>query len=161
MATAQEQTRSEPGVGAALLAFALFLTIALGAHAVAQRRAADETWIDMPAADRPRLEAFALLSEERAGSRAKDFRDAEVAAILGECLVDLSEADLTARGGRLEFFVLFGKMRVRVPPGWTVVRDEEVILGTFTDRTEAAHADPAKRLTLEGFVLGGTIEVTH
>jgi len=178
MPITQEQTRGGPGVIAALIAFVVFLAIAIGAHTAAQRldsgRAgggpgAAETGGDSRArdilhektVDEPRLEAIAFLGGTRRVVRSEEFRAADVVAILGGCELDLRAADLAATGGRIEAFVLFGNLQIRVPRDWTVVRDDQVIFGRFENRLETGGAEPAKKLRLEAVVVFGEIEVTH
>lgn len=183
MPITQEQTRGGPGVIAALIAFLVFLAIAIGAHTAAQRldsgragggpgaveTGAAETGGDSrardllheKAVDEPRLEAIAFLGGTRRVVRSEEFRAADVVAILGGCELDLRAADLAATGGRIEAFVLFGNLQIRVPRGWTVVRDDQVIFGRFENRLETGGADPAKKVRLEAVVVFGEIEVTH
>jgi len=163
-----DKARGGPGVIAALFAFVVFLAIAIGAYTAAQRpdpgRADGDRARDIlheKTVDEPRLEAVAFLGGTRRVVRSQEFRGADVVAILGGCELDLTGADLAAGGGRIEAFVLFGNMQIRVPRDWTVVRDDQVIFGRFENRLETDRADPAKKVRLEAVVVMGEIEVTH
>ncbi len=175
------QARRGPGVGAALLAFALFVAIAAGSYMVAQRRGGLESGAAgeghagggrddhragdaMPEAsvdEQPRVEGIAFLGGSHHVVRSQEFQGADMVAILGESELDLTGADLAATGGRIEAFVLFGKMHIRVPRDWTVVRDGHVVFGKFVHSLETDRADPAKKVRLEAVVVMGEIEVTH
>ena len=162
MVTTQEQNRITPGVGAALFAFALFLLIALGAQLFWQRHEGlDREDVMTRIEDGARIEALAAFSKRRARSTAAAFERADAAAIAGQLELDLTGAGLAPGGAHVDAVVFGGKLEVKVPQDWTVVRGEQVLLGTFVNRTLRSQADPAKVLRLEGLVLGGAIVVTH
>jgi hypothetical protein len=161
MVATQEQNRITPGVGAALLAFALFLVVGLGAQLFWQRHEG----LDRPDAltrveEGARMEALAAFSQRRAVSTAASFEQADAAALAGQLELDLTGAGL-AEGAHVDAMVVGGKLEIRVPEDWTVVRGEQVLLGTYLNRTRRSQADPAKVLRIEGLVLGGAIVVTH
>ncbi|HET8945831.1 MAG TPA: hypothetical protein VFQ07_02510 [Candidatus Polarisedimenticolia bacterium] len=161
MVATQEQNRITPGVGAALFAFALFLLVGLGAQMFWQRhegldRADALTRVEEGA----RLEALAAFSQRRAVSTAAAFEQADAAALAGRLELDLTGAGL-AEGAHVDTLVVGGRLEIRVPEDWTVVRGEQVLLGTYLNRTLRSQADPAKVLRIEGLVLGGAIVVTH
>ena len=161
MVTTQEQNRITPGIGAALGAFALFLLLALGAQLFWQRHEGIEREVSTRIEEGARVEAFAFFSGRRAVSRAAEFERADAAAIAGHLTLDLTEARLAPSGGRVSVFVFGGKLEVKVPEGWTVVRGEQVLLGAFVNHTRRSQADPEKVLRLDGLVLGGALVVTH
>jgi hypothetical protein len=161
MVATQEQNRVTPGVGAALFAFALFLLVGLGAQMFWQRHEG----LDRPDAvtreeSGARMEALAAFSQRRAVSTAEAFEQADAAALAGQLELDLTGAGL-AEGAHVDTLVVGGKLQIRVPQDWTVVRGEQVLLGTYLNRTLRSQADPAKVLRIEGLVLGGAIVVTH
>ena len=161
MVATQEQNRITPGVGAALLAFALFLLIGLGAQMFWQRHEG----LDRPDAvtreeSGARMEALAAFSQRRAVNTTAAFEQADAAALAGRLELDLTSAGL-AEGAHVDALVVGGKREIRVPQDWTVVRGEQVLLGTYLNRTLRSQADPAKVLRIEGLVLGGAIVVTH
>jgi hypothetical protein len=158
----QERNRVTPGVGAALFAFALFLLVGLGAQLFWQRHEGlDRDDLATRVEDGARMEAFAAFSKRRAVSRAASFERADAAAIAGQLELDLTQAGLAPGGAHVDAVVFGGRLEVRVPEDWTVVRGEQVLFGTFVNRTLRSQADPAKVLRLEGLVLGGTVVVTH
>jgi hypothetical protein len=161
MVATQEQNRITPGIGAALFAFALFLLLTLWAQLFWQRHERLERDVSTRVEEGARIEALAAFSERRAVSRSAAFEKAEAAALGGHLTLDLTEAGLAPGGGNVDAAVIGGKLEIRVPEDWTVVRGEQVLLGAFVNHTRRSQADPAKILRLEGLVLGGAIVVTH
>jgi hypothetical protein len=161
MVTTQEQNRITPGVGAALFAFALFLLLALGAQLFWQRREGLDGSVSTRIEEGTRIEAIAAFCGRRAVSRAAAFERADAAAIAGHLTLDLTGAGLAPSGGRVDALVFGGKLELKVPEDWTVVRGEQVLLGAFVNHTRRSQADPEKILRLDGLILGGAIVVTH
>ena len=162
MVATQERNRITPGVGAALFAFALFLLLMLGAQLFWQRHEGlDRDDLATRVEDGARMEALAAFSDRHARSTAAAFERADAAAIAGRLELDLTGAGLAPGGAHVDAVVVGGKLEVRVPEDWTVVRGEQVLLGAFLNRTRRSQADPAKILRLEGLVVGGAIIVTH
>lgn len=161
MVATQEQNRITPGIGAALFAFALFLLLALWAQLFWQRHEGLERDVATRVEDGSRIEALAAFCERRAVSRSASFEKAEAAVLAGRLTIDLTGAELAPSGGSLEAAVFGGRLQVRVPGDWTVVRGEQVLLGAYVNRTDRSQADPEKILRLEGLVVGGAIIVTH
>jgi hypothetical protein len=145
--------RGGPGPGAAILAFVVLLAIAAGVHTLAQRRDQTGGAAAGTAGSGPGI--FPIVSTVDKGDTL------EVVAIAGGTEVDFTAADLAAGGGRLDAVVLFGNLEIKVPRGWSVVRDNEMIFSRFEDRIEPAGGGTPKRLILDGVVLFGAIEVTH
>ena len=161
MVATQEQNRITPGIGAALFAFALFLLLVLWAQMFWRRQEGLDRQVATRVEQGARLEAAAVLSERLAVSRSAAFEKAEAAALVGRLTLDLTEAQLAPAGGRVDAFVFGGKLEVRVPEDWTVVRGDQVLLGAYVNRARREAADPEKVLRLDGLVIGGAIVVTH
>ena len=161
MVATQEQNRITPGIGAALGAFAAFLVLGLWAQLFWQRHDGLDRNVVTRVEEGARIEALAAFCERSSRSTAAAFEKADAAAIVGRLTLDLTEAGLAESGGRVDAVVFGGKLVVRVPEGWTVVRGEQVLFGAFVNRTRRGQADPEKVLRLEGLVLGGAIVVTH
>jgi hypothetical protein len=156
----QERNQITPGIGAALFAFGLFLLVALGAQLYWQRHEGLDN-ATTRVEDGARIEALAAFSGRRAVSRAAAIERADAAVFCGQLELDLTQAGLAPEGAHLDAVVVGGRLAVRVPEDWTVVRGEQVVLGAFLNRTLRSQADPAKVLRLEGLVLGGAVIVTH
>jgi hypothetical protein len=162
MESTRDNVRTGPGLGTALLAFGVFLTLLIGAYMTWRGRpdpGLEATTGDAGTASR--IEQVAVMSEAREVSRAPDFRRAEVAAVMGHGILDLRQAEIRGREAVIEAFVLMGHATIRVPEDWTVVTKEMVLMGGLNNRTRREGADPAKRLRIEGLVLMGALTITH
>ena len=161
-----EEERRGPGIGAALLAFALFGIIAAGSVVVAQRsgaRVIDPWPADsfLESADGETIKMVAVMRQVRHRSEAQAFRRAEMVTIAGSGTIDLSGARMAGEKGRLEVVVLGGRALVRVPPEWAVVTADSLTLGALRNHARKAEAEPSRTLRLEAVILGGALEVTH
>jgi hypothetical protein len=161
MVTTQERNRITPGIGAALAAFFFFLGVVaasqfyLGAAGPLARGAA-------PTIERQdSIDATALFTQRHAISRSESFRHAGVAVLFGDCELDLRDARLAPGGARIETLAAFGRVHLTVPEDWSIVRGDELILGSYVNHASGAAPDPAKVLRLEGVVFGGALEVSH
>jgi hypothetical protein len=161
MVTTQERNRITPGIGAALAAFFFFLGVVaasqfyLGSAGPLARGAA-------PNVDKQdSLDAAAVFSQSHTISRSESFRHADVAVLFGDCELDLRHATLAPGGARIETLAAFGRVHLTVPDDWSIVRGDELLLGSYLNHTGGAATDPAKVLRLEGIVFGGALEVSH
>jgi hypothetical protein len=167
MAPMQEEERKGPGVGAALMAFALFGLIAAGSVIVAQRSGTVRV-VDPWSADSYResddggtIEMTAVMQQVRRKSMAQAFRRAEMVTIAGNGTIDLTEARMAGERGKLEVVVLAGRATVKVPPQWAVVTEDSLTLGALDNNASRAQAEPSQILRLDAVILGGRLEVTH
>jgi len=166
MTAMQAEERTGPGVGAALLAFALFGIIAAGSVVVAQRSGARviDPWPSdsfLESTDGETIKMVAVMRQVRRRSEAQSFRRAEMVTIAGSGTIDLSGARMAGEKSRLEVVVLGGRALVKVPPEWAVVTGDSLTLGSLTNRADRAEAQPERTLRLDAVILGGSLEVTH
>jgi len=166
MTAMQAEERTGPGVGAALLAFAIFGFVAAGAVILSQRggwSAGDSGPMESfrESADGGRVEMVAIMRHVQRRSEAQSFRRAEIVTIVGRSTIDLSGAHMVGEKGRLEVVVLAGRATVKVPPQWAVVTGDSLTLGALENRASRAEAEPARTLRLDAVILGGLLEVTH
>ncbi len=160
METTQVDTRTGPGARAALLAFAAFVTLSAfvvfhhhRAGGVMTGRARTET------DDTSHIEAAAVLGDHTVHSRARAFKDADVAAFMGHSEIDLTEARLAAGPGSIDVFVMFGQADVRVPSDWTVETGGLAVIGSIEGRTMDLETDPGKILKVDGLILFGELRI--
>jgi len=164
MDTTHDSLRTGSGIGAALLAFAFFLSLLFGSYVFWHGGPAREfgTADALAGAGKAsRLETTAFMRRAHEVSAASDFRRAEVVTIMGRNIIDLRAADIQGDEAVIENFVLMGHTQIRVPENWTVVSKGMVLMGGLHNRTRREGADPAKRLRLEGLVLMGAVTVSH
>jgi len=166
MVPMQAEERRGPGIGAALMAFALFGFIAVASVIVAQRSGTRvvEPW---PAdsfresADGGTIEMVAVMRQVRRKSEVQAFRRAEMVTIAGSGSIDLSGARMAGEKAKLEVVVLGGRAIVKVPRQWAVVTADSLTLGSLNNHAREAEEEPAQTLRLEAVILGGALEVTH
>ena len=166
MTTPDAQQNSRPGVGAALIAFAVFAGICAGSIALAHRHGT--LYDDFQPGDIARssgkenVEATAIMRQARFSSDSQAFRSAELVAIAGRGVLDLSAAKMKGDSGRLEVVVIAGAAVVKVPPDWAVMSADNVAAaGAIENHAKQAEGPDVKKVHLEAFVLAGRIDVVH
>ena len=89
------------------------------------------------------------------------FKGGELTSIFGGCEVDLHQAALESGQARIDVFVLFGGVEIRVPEGWEIVNQATAIAGALDDKTHhgPASAESRPRLVVTGLILFGGTEV--
>jgi hypothetical protein len=90
-------------------------------------------------------------------SRATAFAGGSALAWFGGISLDLREATL-APGARLSVHALFGGVAIRVPPGWRLESNVNVLAGGAHVSSPAESAD-APTLTVDGLALCGGVAV--
>jgi hypothetical protein len=164
---AEENRRSGPGVGAALVAFVIFAGICAGSVALARRHGT--LYDDARPGDRSAgtselesVEAQAIMRQASYFSDSQSFRRAELVTIAGRGELDLSAAKMKGDRGRLEVVVIAGAAIVKVPPDWAVVSADNIAAaGVIENRAKQAEGTDVKKVRLEAFVLAGRLDVIH
>ena len=162
----QEQERSGPGVGAALLAFAFFGLVAGGSVLVAQRQGgrAGDGWSNgsiHESVDGSSIEMVAAMRRAHHRSEAQALRSAEMVTVAGNGTLDLTGARMAGSSSELEVVVIAGRALVKVPPQWAVVTTDNLTVGALRNHARRAEGSPVRTLRLEAVILGGALEVTH
>ena len=168
-----EQTQSHAGLYAALVAFALFMLLAVGSYAVFQRQGGSAAFereghdIIMVAPGQHttdaggKIEMASFFHSAVHVSRATDLKHAEVVAIVGHSTLDLTGAQLAGSGGTIEAFALLGRADIKVPADWTVKTKDFTVLGAIRNVTPAGEPAPEKVVQLEAVAVIGAVNVTH
>ncbi len=166
MVTTQETDERGPGVGAALIAAAVFVIIVAGAVLVARRHEgpSESRWSSdrvEESADGGRIEMVTVgrRGEHRSGTAA--FRSGEMVTIAGRGVLDLTGARMAGDSAKLKVVVIGARALVRVPPEWAVESHGSLAVGAMDNQARRAAADPPRRLVMEAVVLGGRLEVTR
>jgi Cell wall-active antibiotics response LiaF, C-terminal len=161
METTQDNLRANPGVGAALAAFAIFLALMVGSYVYWQGGEGAEMGASGGTSDAPRIEAVAVMGLHEEKNTSQDFRHAETACVMARNVIDLRQADIQGKEAVIENFVLMGRTEILVPEDWTVVTKGITIMGGVENSTRRDKANPSKRLKIEGLVLMGAISIGH
>jgi hypothetical protein len=162
----EETESSRPGLGAALLAFAVFALVA-GVSVVVARREGVGIEAGWPkgsireSADGSKIEMVSAMRRADYRSEARALRKGEMVTIAGNGTLDLTGARMAGASSELEVVVIAGRALVKVPPEWAVVTKDSFAVGAVRNHARRAEGDPEKTLRLEAVVLGGALEVTH
>ena len=161
------QQTSRPGVGTALIAFAIFAGICAGSIALARRTGSlyDEgpsTGLNSESSENGRVEVSAIMRHVDYHSDPQAFRRAELVAIAGRGVLDLSAAKMKGDSGTLEVVVIAGAAIVKVPPDWAVVSADNIAAaGAIENQAKKGEGSEVKKIRLEAFVLAGRLDVVH
>jgi len=158
---------SRPGIGAALIAFAIFAGICAGSVALARRHGTfyDDAQPDGPvaaASGTEKVEAQAVMRDARYVSDSQEFHSADLVAIAGRGVLDLSAARMKGNSGKLDIVAIAGAAIVKVPPDWAVMSADNVAaLGAIENHAKQGAGPDVKTVHLDAFVLAGRIDVVH
>ena len=106
------------------------------------------------------VNAIAILSGVRRGSRARAFRGGELTAFMGGCEIDLREAGIDGEAV-IDVFAMWGGIEIRVPESWNVTGEMTRIMGGFEDSTRASGNARTHTLIVRGLVVMGGVEVKN
>ena len=111
-----------------------------------------------PTAD-DEINLASLFSESNRTAASDRFRGGNVSATFGSAELDLRNADAADGAATVNASVLFGSIRLRVPPDWAVdVRSSATFGSIESQRTEPS--EPRATLTVTGSCLFGEILIT-
>jgi len=135
----------------------LFIILAgLGILARGFRRGGDDR-----ASRDERISQFGILCGLSPKISSPEFKGGEINAFMGGVEVDLREAGVGEEGAVIVVFAMMGGIEIVVPRDWTVNTNVTPFMGAVEDKTDRSESDPAKRLTIKGFVMMGGIEVRN
>jgi len=100
---------------------------------------------------------WAVLSSPRIVSTNRDFTGARIAAFMGGCDLDLTQADIVNGPAVIECFAMMGAIEITVPDDWEVIGEVVPVMAGF--EIKAAPATPRKQLIVRGTALMAGIEV--
>lgn len=168
-----EQAPSHAGLYAALIAFVLFMLVAVGSYAAFQKAGGSEN-LDRPGHDifvvtpgkhttdgGGKIEMASFFHNSVHTSHATDLKHAEVVAIVGHSTLDLTDAQLAESGGTIEAFALLGRADIRVPDDWTVKIKDFTVLGAVRNPKSGGEPSPEKVVHLDAVAIVGAVNVTH
>jgi predicted membrane protein len=169
-----EQTRTHASLYAALLAFALFMLVAVGSYAAFQRQGGSaaldrddnhDIFVVTPGKHtrdaNGKIEMAAFFHNSQYASHATGLRHAEVVAIVGHSTLDLTDAQLAASGGTIEAVALCGRTDIKVPPDWTVKSKDYTVLGAVNNAGPDGVSVQEKVVRLEAVAIMGAVNVSH
>ena len=105
------------------------------------------------------ISAMAILGGVSRGSNTRNFRGADLTAILGGCELDLRNATLEGEAV-IDVFSLWGGIEIRVPEDWNIETHIVPILGGVDEKTRRP-AGGGPRVTLRGFAIMSGVEIKN
>jgi hypothetical protein len=109
--------------------------------------------------DENTLEMTAIMSGHNLKSDTQAFRGGELTAVMGGIELDLRRASIVDEA-KLNVFVMWGGIEIKVPSDWSVVLNGMPILGGMVDKT-VPPLNTGKRLVIEGEVIMGGLEIKN
>ncbi|HEX6947533.1 MAG TPA: hypothetical protein VF246_09305 [Acidimicrobiia bacterium] len=104
------------------------------------------------------VNSFNVFSGSELTSVSPSFKGGSVTAVFGGADIDLRQAGL-APGARLDIFVAFGGVELKVPSSWHVVVKGLPIFGGFENKAASAPTEGAPRLEVSATALFGGVEI--
>lgn len=105
------------------------------------------------------VSALAILGAVTRGSNVRDFRGADLTAIMGGCELDLRHASLES-DAVIDVFAMWGGIEIRVPEDWTIDSQIVPLLGGVEEKTRRPPAG-GPRVTLRGFAIMSGVEIKN
>lgn len=99
-----------------------------------------------------------IMGDDKQQITSQSFQGSNHFVLMGATKIDLSKAKLVSEA-TIQANVVMGELKITLPPNTRVVNQAGVILGEFNDRTRPSQK-PTSTVTVEGFVLMGTVEFT-
>jgi hypothetical protein len=105
------------------------------------------------------VNAFAIMSGHELKPTDKPFQGADLGAVMGGVMLDLTAARLEGETATIEVFALMGGIELFVPRDWNVTTDVVAIMGACVDKRRPAAQPATKTLIVRGFTLMGGIDI--
>jgi predicted membrane protein len=94
----------------------------------------------------------------------KYLKGGNITAIMGECKVNLREADFVEESIVIDAYAIMGAIELKVPNSWEVVVQGSPFMGSMEDKTNRdSNSDKAqkKRLIIKGTAIMGGVEIIN
>jgi predicted membrane protein len=94
----------------------------------------------------------------------KELKGGNITAIMGECKVNLRDADFAGESIVIDAFTMMGAIELKVPNNWEVVMQGSPFMGSMEDKTNRdSNSDKAqkKRLIIKGTAIMGGVEIIN
>jgi hypothetical protein len=114
-----------------------------------------------PSVSDDRIGAVAVMSGVKRRSTSRDFRGADLIAVMGAAVLDLRDAAIASGEAHVEVFAMWGGIEIVVPQGWVVEARAFPFMGGVEDKTTRPTSDVPPRLVVRGLVIMGGVEIKH
>jgi hypothetical protein len=106
------------------------------------------------------VSALALLGGVQRKCMSRNFRGADLTAVMGGCELDLRDAAMAGPEAVVDTFAMWGGIDIRVPPDWAVAVQGVPILGGFADKT-ARPVGASRVLVVRGLAIMGGVDIKN
>ena len=115
----------------------------------------------------PRIEAepeafihtYAFMSGSELKPTAKPFQGADLSAVMGGVVLDLTTAQMEGDTATIDVFTVMGGIEIFVPRDWNVTTQVTALMGACVDKRRPAAQPATKTLIVRGFALMGGIDI--
>jgi hypothetical protein len=107
----------------------------------------------------PQVDLTVVMGGTQLKVDSQDFRGGAITAVMGGVEVDFSNASISSEAV-LHVFVAMGGVDLKVPADWSVIVNGIPLLAGIEDKS-VPPANPAKRLTITGYVIMGGVEIKN
>jgi predicted membrane protein len=102
---------------------------------------------------------WAVLTSRKIRNNSPDFTGARVAAFMGGCELDLTQANIVNGPAVVEAFALMGGVEIIVPDDWEVVGELMPVMAGFEIKNAPATSTSTKQLIVRGTAIMSGVEV--
>jgi hypothetical protein len=124
-----------------------------------RQRAGGPEGYDQPRTAAQHVGAFVFLSRIARQTMGQQLRSGEITVLGGECAFDVTDVARGADPVVIDAFVIAGRIRITVPPGWVVRQRVLPLLGRVSDDEPAAAIGMPIDLLIQGTAILGAIDV--
>lgn len=113
-----------------------------------------------------KVNAEAVFGSSERRITSKNFQGGKLAAVFGEVILDLRQADIAGDEAVIHADAVFGSVQIRVPAAWDVVTRGTAVLGSFGDATRSTDVEDTtvsnkKKLIVRGGAVFGEVEIKN
>lgn len=109
------------------------------------------------------LDFTANLSGGKFIVKSKELKGGKLSAVMGECNVNLRDADFQEETLVLDISAIMGAVIIMVPENWEIVIQGSPFMGAIEDKTKHSSTNdlPKKKLFINGTAMMGSIEIIN
>ena len=112
-------------------------------------------------ADESQFQTSAILSGRNHNYAIDAFVAGNVNAFMGGAQLDFRGSTIEGDMAVVDMFVMMGGVEIRIPSGWIVVNDLNLLMGGIEDNTVVQETEGAKRLVLQGTLIMGGVSIKN
>ena len=111
-------------------------------------------------ADQDSINLVSVMGSAAQRITSPEFRGGRATAVMGEAIIDLRESAIQEKPAVLEFSIVMGEIKLRVPRDWNVRVDDDTIMGELKDeRLPSETGESQTDLVIKGSVVMGSLKI--